>query len=417
MYFEQVNINYLDTLNIINEKTPIKASEDIYSANGMKLLSKGSRIDNRVRDNLTKHRLAKPLEKQISLDAVPIAQSLLHHIDLLLEREPLITQWLGDQFEPFHSSLKNLHLGDVPESTLNIILERFPDHFDHGLKVAAIAFRIATTLQKASKDLLCAALFHDVGYLYLEEQVWQKTSILTPKLWRQLDTHPIIGYHWALELGDFTKETPTLILQHHERVDSSGYPQRTEGKQLSLPSQILAVSEMIVGIFENKNYPTWQLMTALKLLPQQFSPSVNQVAMDLVCAIKNQVAFSGEGINIESATHDLFRKIALITEHLYDVQRFLVSDKSKNLITILLERLNTIQTALTRSGLNMLKSANVTLRNAEPHLIHEQLMIIDETLWQLRHLSRDISRRCINLTESEIHIFEPLNSKLMELLT
>lgn len=66
----QVDEHYLDQVMDLSHVQGVEASQDIYAANGMKLIAKGARLSNEMQERLILHRLKKPLETSISIGTI-----------------------------------------------------------------------------------------------------------------------------------------------------------------------------------------------------------------------------------------------------------------------------------------------------------------------------------------------------------
>lgn len=134
------------------------------------------------------------------------------------------------------------------------IQERSADIYEHSISVCSLAVLIAIK-RKIDKtrihDLGVACLFHDIGLRYLDfDYSNQIISEMDEKKIIEYHKHPAYAYS-ALEKEDWiSKSAKNMILQHHERLDGSGYPLHV--KEFEPEAEILqicdAFDEMICGI-------------------------------------------------------------------------------------------------------------------------------------------------------------------------
>ncbi|MCR5117317.1 MAG: HD domain-containing protein [Lachnospiraceae bacterium] len=134
------------------------------------------------------------------------------------------------------------------------IRERSADIYEHSISVCSIAILLAAKLKLSREqmhDLGVACLFHDIGLRYLD---FAYTNIdideLEEKQKGEYRKHPVYAFT-SLEKEEWiSKESKLMILQHHERLDGSGFPMHA--KDPDITSQILEVTdafdEMICGI-------------------------------------------------------------------------------------------------------------------------------------------------------------------------
>jgi putative nucleotidyltransferase with HDIG domain len=117
------------------------------------------------------------------------------------------------------------------------------DVYFHSLNVCLLSMMLAKEL-KAPPPMVqlvgMSALFHDIGEVEIPERILRKTEPLTRHEQSLLQTHCEQGVLIAQKLG-LPNEVQQVILQHHERVDGSGYPKGITAAQMSLPARIVSL--------------------------------------------------------------------------------------------------------------------------------------------------------------------------------
>jgi HD-GYP domain-containing protein (c-di-GMP phosphodiesterase class II) len=88
-----------------------------------------------------------------------------------------------------------------------------------------------------------ASILHDIGKIGIDSIVLQKQGKLTPGEYSLIKDHPMIG-NQILEPIDSLADVRSTIIQHHERFDGKGYPNRLKGEEISLKSRILSVVDV-----------------------------------------------------------------------------------------------------------------------------------------------------------------------------
>lgn len=123
------------------------------------------------------------------------------------------------------------------------------DVYQHVLNVAVLAMMLGKQ-QGLSRDdmrhLGLGALFHDIGKLQVPENIVRKTEPLTLPEQDMLDRHVLFGLDTGKKM-ELPAETLTIILQHHEFVDGSGFPRCLKGPELTALSKIVS----IVNAYDN----------------------------------------------------------------------------------------------------------------------------------------------------------------------
>lgn len=134
------------------------------------------------------------------------------------------------------------------------IKERSADIYEHSISVCSLAVLVAikAKLDKSIiHDIGVAALFHDIGLRYLDFNYSnQDINEIDDRKLSEYYKHPAYAYSSLEKEGWISKRAKTMILQHHERMDGSGFPLHIRDTEFE--TQILQVcdafDEMICGI-------------------------------------------------------------------------------------------------------------------------------------------------------------------------
>jgi HD-GYP domain-containing protein (c-di-GMP phosphodiesterase class II) len=98
-----------------------------------------------------------------------------------------------------------------------------------------------------------AGLIHDIGKIYVPADILNKTGRLTELEFAMIKTHPQVGYD-ILKNIQFPWPIAQIVLQHHERIDGSGYPAGLSGKDIMLEAKILAVADVVEAMVSHRPY-------------------------------------------------------------------------------------------------------------------------------------------------------------------
>lgn len=91
-------------------------------------------------------------------------------------------------------------------------------------------------------NLICrAGLVHDMGKIGVPEEVLNKSGKLSDQEWQTIRAHPQAGYDYLQKFGGIDEKILRVTLEHHERMDGTGYPQSLKSDQIHLYSRICAV--------------------------------------------------------------------------------------------------------------------------------------------------------------------------------
>jgi len=138
----------------------------------------------------------------------------------------------------------------------NIIEVKDPYTSGHQKKVAAISIAIARNLglsKETVEAVRTASLIHDIGKISIPQSILSKPSKLTDIERAMIETHPATGYDIVKEI-DFPQAVTEMILQHHERINGSGYPGGLKGDGIMLEAKIIAVADVFEAMTSHRPY-------------------------------------------------------------------------------------------------------------------------------------------------------------------
>ena len=109
-----------------------------------------------------------------------------------------------------------------------------------------------------------AGSVHDMGKMSVPTEIVTKPGALTPFEFSVIKEHPQKGYE-MLKGVEFPWPIPEIVLQHHERLDGSGYPRGLKGNEIRLEARVLAVADVVEAISSHRPYrPGLGIKAALK---------------------------------------------------------------------------------------------------------------------------------------------------------
>jgi PAS domain S-box-containing protein/putative nucleotidyltransferase with HDIG domain len=141
--------------------------------------------------------------------------------------------------------------------TMAKILElRDPYTAGHQQRVARLACAIAREMgldEEKVDGIFMAALIHDIGKIYVPAEILNRPAKLNETEMDLVKTHPSIGYDIVKEI-DFEQPVDRIVVQHHERIDGSGYPNGINGSDIILQARILAVADVVEAMASHRPY-------------------------------------------------------------------------------------------------------------------------------------------------------------------
>jgi HD-GYP domain-containing protein (c-di-GMP phosphodiesterase class II) len=103
------------------------------------------------------------------------------------------------------------------------------------------------------QDLNYAAALHDIGKISIPMEILSKPARLSHEEFQLIKTHVIAGYELIQDLS-FSDNVKRMVLEHHEKLDGSGYPFGKIKDEIYLGSQVLAISDIASAMLENRPY-------------------------------------------------------------------------------------------------------------------------------------------------------------------
>ena len=123
----------------------------------------------------------------------------------------------------------------------------------HG-RVNELCVAIALDLDKDTtfiEGLSMAAILHDIGKIYVPSEILNFAGSLTDREWELVKTHPTVGYEILRDV-DLPWPVAEIVLQHHERLDGSGYPNHLEADEILFPAKILIVADVLESMYADR---------------------------------------------------------------------------------------------------------------------------------------------------------------------
>lgn len=160
--------------------------------------------------------------------------------------------------EKLEKSLEKLKktLSDAINTLAKIVEMRDPYTAGHQRKVADLAIAIAREMNcdgAQVENLGMAALIHDIGKIHVPTEILSKPGKLSKGEFDLIKTHAASGYEIVKNM-EFPPAVAEAVLQHHERLDGSGYPNGLKGSEICFEARILSVSDVVEAMSSHRPY-------------------------------------------------------------------------------------------------------------------------------------------------------------------
>lgn len=155
-----------------------------------------------------------------------------------------------------HAAILRQSLEQSIQTIAATVEARDPYTAGHQRRVAELAVAIAREMAlpfEQINGIHLAAIIHDLGKINIPAEILSKPGKLSDIEFMLIKTHPQAGYD-ILKNVKFPWPIADIVLQHHERIDGSGYPQGLKGGQILLESKIVAVADVVEAMSSHRPY-------------------------------------------------------------------------------------------------------------------------------------------------------------------
>ena len=164
-----------------------------------------------------------------------------------------------DRFQEQHlrgaERLKQALVGTI-QAVATTVEKRDPYTAGHQQRVAQLCVAIASELgldPERIEGLRLGAMIHDIGKIYVPAEILSRPGKLSQPEFDMIKSHPQVGYDIIKDVK-FSWPIAEMILQHHERLDGSGYPLGLKGEAIIYEARILAVADVIEAMSSHRPY-------------------------------------------------------------------------------------------------------------------------------------------------------------------
>ena len=185
----------------------------------------------------------------------------------------------------------------VIDTMSNIIEAKDPYTAGHQQRVSQLAMAIAKELnlsQNKIEGIRIASLIHDIGKIGLPTEILSKPTKLSDMEFDLIKGHSQIGYD-ILKSIEFHWPIAQIVLQHHEKVNGSGYPGGLKGDEILLEAKIICVADVVEAMSSHRPYrPALGIDKALKEISQNKGILYDPKVVDMCIKLFKEKSFKFE---------------------------------------------------------------------------------------------------------------------------
>lgn len=172
---------------------------------------------------------------------------------------------------------------------------RDPYTAGHQRQVSRLAHAMANEMQldeSTCDSIRIAGILHDIGKLSIPAEILSKPGKLSYAEFEIIKRHPAVGSD-ILKTIEFPWPLSDIVMQHHERLDGSGYPVGLTGDTICLEARILAVADVVEAMASHRPYrPALGIKTALEEVVKHSGSKYDTDAVNACVSLINEKGFS-----------------------------------------------------------------------------------------------------------------------------
>ena len=386
--------HYLRAVTDLGDTHKIVASHDIYSQSGIKLVAAGIHITGDLYERLVMHKFLQPLDMNLSIENALDQKTIMQDVlDLIQANGKLrgMADVIGKD-GGYRRIILAIQLPAPLAFKLTVAREKYRHIYQHSLLLLIIGVYLARcegmNFQEA-EWVATAALFHDIGLLHIDPRLLEPSHVMSADERRHLYAHPLTAYLLLCEFPDMPRQIADTVLEHHERMDGSGYPRCLHGEKISRYGQILAVVELVAKAFDTDPAGvTWKrLEVILKLNSRRYGQGLighlNIFRGDLI---------AGQTPGSNDSEH-LIAQARLVARLFEDFNRHSHIGCRDRIFDFAQTRLDGLRLELSDAGFDPHDPERlVQMFMDDPECMSEHATLLDEALWRFKSLVLEIKR-------------------------
>lgn len=118
---------------------------------------------------------------------------------------------------------------------------------EHAVSHAALMMAFGQTMEMDKETLIdfgLGSLFIDIGNIRIPNSILKKPAKLTPEELEIVKKHTLFGAEIMIDAGTFPEKAISIVMEHHERYDGTGYPYQLAGNDISLAGQMASIADV-----------------------------------------------------------------------------------------------------------------------------------------------------------------------------
>ena len=182
----------------------------------------------------------------------------------------------------------------VMDAVLKVFQLKDPYTAAHQKKVALLSSAIAKEMNLSEgqiESIYIAAMIHDIGKISVPSEILSKPDSINEAEYTLIKNHPEIAFETLKDI-ESPWQTTEIIIQHHERLDGSGYPFGLTNEDIIVEAKILGVADVIEAMSSHRPYrPSLGLEKALEEIVKNKGKLYDLKVVDACVRVFNEKKF------------------------------------------------------------------------------------------------------------------------------
>ncbi len=378
---------------------PARMSAAMEEARGARSPDVASTIDKSVHERLVSHRLTLKSGEAAAAKSTVDAAVLREAAQAALVRWPFFASVApqGPTGQAVFDALSTVALPPSATTYLALARDTREPLFEHSVVMALLSARLvidkgATRAQ--ATEAAAAGLLHDLGMLHIESGLLDSGGRLTGDDLKPVYVHPITSSLLVDRFGAYSKAVVRAVVEHHERLDGSGYPRGLAGDAISPLGRVLALAEVVTAMFDGqRRFPEQRVSLLLRINPRRYDPVHVATVQKLLAATPPNGADGIEAGSLVERLLQLTKVLDLWRGSVKAIGREL-DGALRELIESVDEQNETLQRMLYDAGITAEGLSAIAGEVGEDAAFRIELWALaEEFLWQLHAAANQLKRR------------------------
>lgn len=408
------NSPFLAALAMASQTLIVQAAEDILDVKGAILVAKGHTLSIELQERVSTRSLAKPLESSICVNGTVTAFDIEQAAVAMCQSSAFLAVVVGPDIAPLRRLYRSNSLHPFTSLMLSVQRAINPEFFSHAVLSSILAGTLALRDGSSSvnaQSALHAALLHDLGEMYLNQENLRRISGVDRDRWREIATHPEIGMRLIKQFTDYPAEVAQAVYEHHEKLDGFGYPRGLTENELPPLSRLLSLVETVCGILKVPDNQGARVRTAVSFVAGEFDPKFVSLLMASISGtfaaeVALQPSFDAEGA-LERArmmskclmdAHDHVQKLVPANPEVAEIAE---------IVELAHRRIEKLKSSWDATGIGEYFASGALSRPDDDEAIYHDLDVVTHELkWRMRSLARKLG---LMMQKCGLSSYEPLD--------